>query len=213
MDNILVGIQIPKEISDQQLTHLIDTAKGLGASDAKRIFSSEITIEEHLASLCKNAPQCENFGLSSSCPPHVQGPSGFRKWQSKSTYSIVVKIDLPTEIMFSSERHGIMQLLHEIVANVEREAIEMGFNETRAFAGGSCKDLFCKDQDNCRVITGQGSCRNPDVARPSMSGFGIHVTKLVQSAGWPLTMTRQKEASDKQSLSWIAGLILIAGAA
>jgi predicted metal-binding protein len=206
-----MGIQVSKEISDQQLTHLIDTAKGLGASDARSIFSSEIRIEEHLASLCNKAPQCENFGLSPSCPPHVQGPSAFRKWQRKSTFSIVVRIDLPTEIMFSSERRGVMQLLHEIVANVEQEAIEMGFNETRAFAGGSCKNLFCEDQKNCRVITEQGGCRNPDLARPSMSGFGINVTKLVQSAGWPLKMASQKASSGKESLSWVAGLILIAG--
>jgi predicted metal-binding protein len=208
-----VGIHGSKEISEQQLAHLIDTAIGLGASDARPIFSSEIRIEEHLASLCSNAPRCENLGLSSSCPPHVQGPSAFRKWQRKSTFSLVVKIDLPTEIMFSIECRGIMQLLHEIVANVEREAIEMGFNETRAFAGGSCKHLFCEDHENCRVITGRGSCRNPDVARPSMSGFGINVTKLVQSAGWPLKMTHPKDASDNKSLSWVAGLILIAGPA
>jgi hypothetical protein len=44
-----------------------------------------------------------------------------------------------------------------------------------------------------------------------MSGFGINVTKLVQSAGWPLKMASQKESSEKESLSWVAGLILIAG--
>jgi predicted metal-binding protein len=209
----LVGIQASsKEISDRQLTHLIDTAIGIGASDAKSIYSSDIRIEEHLASLCNNAIPCENFGLSPSCPPHVQGPSAFRQWQRESTFSIVVRIVLPTQIMLSNERRGVMQLLHEIVANVEREAIEMGFNETRAFAGGSCKNLFCKDHENCRVITKQGSCRNPNLARPSMSGFGIDVTKLLQTAGWPLKMANEIESKDQVSLSWVAGLILIAGA-
>ncbi len=198
-----------KYISDRQLDDLIDTAIHRGASDAKTILSSEIVIEERLASLCNADPPCESYGLSASCPPYVPGPSAFRRWQQSSASSIVVRIDLPTEIMFSSQRRGVMQLLHEIVAHVEHEAIEMGYHDTRAFAGGSCKNLFCKDQKACCITSEQGQCRNPTLARPSMSGFGIDVTKLVQSAGWPLKKTRPEAFSEKDSQSWVAGLVLI----
>jgi predicted metal-binding protein len=198
-----------KCISDYQINHLVDTAKGIGASDARAIFSSEIMVEEHLASLCNTDPQCENYGLSASCPPHVQGPDVFRQWLKKSTFSIVVRIDLPTEILFSNNRRGVMQLLQKIVAGVEQEAIALGFSETKSFAGGSCKNLFCREEHSCRVITEKGSCRNPDLARPSMSGFGVNVAKMLQVAGWPLKMGHQKEFSEKDDLSWVAGLIVI----
>ncbi len=160
--------------------------------------------------MCNGNPKCENYGLSLSCPPHVSGPMAFKKWINQSTVSILVKIDLPSEIMFSTERRQVMQLLHQTVAGVEHKAVELGFRNSRAFAGGSCKTLFCRDKAECRVISTRGKCRHPAWARPSMSGFGVNVGKLMQSAGWPAKILSQKEASDTKPLSWVAGLILIA---
>lgn len=199
---------IPKEDASQ-CQNLIDTAIRLGASKAKIISSSDIKVEEGLASLCNGDLQCENFGLSLNCPPHVPGPVQFRKWREKSVFSIVVKIELPLEIMFSSDLIDVMKLLHEIVAGVEHESMEMGYDETKSFAGGSCKKLFCHDKEKCCVVSKTGKCRYPESARPSMSGFGINVGKLMQSAGWELKMTPQKKESDGGDSSWIAGLILI----
>jgi len=45
-----------------------------------------------------------------------------------------------------------------------------------------------------------------------MSGFGINVTKLMQSAGWPHKKATRQQASDEESMTWVAGLILIADA-
>ena len=39
--------------------------------------------------------------------------------------------------MFSDERKGVVQLLHQIVKVVEQKAIEIGFEKSKAFAGGS----------------------------------------------------------------------------
>ncbi len=80
-----------------------------------------------MAALCNGAYPCPNYGLAASCPPNVEGPVEFRKWQTQSDYSITVKIELPVAIMFSDARKGVMQLLHEIVAAVEQKAIEIGF--------------------------------------------------------------------------------------
>jgi predicted metal-binding protein len=85
----------------------------------------------------------------------------------------------------------------------------MGFTGSRAFAGGSCKNIFCGDQPACRVLAEKGDCRNPRSARPSMSGFGINVTEMMQSAGWPLKPANPGDASDSESMTWVAGLILI----
>jgi predicted metal-binding protein len=181
----------------------------LGASDARIILSTDIIVENDLALLCKSDPQCENYGMSKSCPPHVPGPTMFRNWQQQSKYSIVVRIDIPSAVMFSDDRREVMQLLHEMVAGVEQKASAMGYVGSKAFAGGSCKKIFCQDHEACRALSKQGDCRNPQSARPSMSGFGINVGKLMQSAGWETKKIETKDASDMESMTWVAGLILI----
>jgi predicted metal-binding protein len=62
------------------LDELIRLACRLGASNAAVIPASEISVEDELAMFCQQ-PQCENYGLSTSCPPHVAGPVGFREFQ------------------------------------------------------------------------------------------------------------------------------------
>jgi predicted metal-binding protein len=197
-------------ILKENLKKLIQLTIQLGASDARIIESSDIIVENSLANLCNGDPQCENYGLSPSCPPHVPGPSGFKEWQKKSSCSIVAKIDIPAYVMFSDERLEVFGLLHEIVAGVEQKAVEMGYNNSKAFAGGSCKNIFCNDFITCELLSKHKKCRNPLYARPSMSGFGINVVKLMQSAGWSAEKTNQKKASDTESMTWVAGLIMLA---
>jgi predicted metal-binding protein len=112
--------------------------------------------------------------------------------------------------MFSDERNGVMQLLHQIVATVEQKAIEMGYKNSKGFAGGSCKKLFCDDQETCWVVAENKPCRHIEAARPSMSGFGIDVTQLMKSSGWSNQKAENKNSPDKDDLSWVAGLIMIA---
>ena len=197
-------------VSKQQLEELTQEAKKLGATFTTSILSKEIQVKDHLAALCNGEYTCPNYGRAASCPPHVAGPAGFRKWQARSEYSITVKIELPAAVMFSDERKGVMQLLHQIVATVEQKAVEMGFDKSKAFAGGSCKGLFCADQEKCCVVAEGGACRHIEVARPSMSGFGIDVTRLMHSSGWPAQKAERSDSTDKDANSWVAGLILLA---
>lgn len=191
------------------LDNLINLAIQLGASGAKVIESSLINVEESLAALCSGNPPCEQFSRAPSCPPHVAGPSAFRSWQKQSKYAIVVKIEIPSSIMFSEECREVMQLLHEIVAGVEKSAKANGFYHAKAFAGGSCKNIWCFSQTDCTVLSNGSECRHPDKARPSMSGFGIDVTKLMNSAGWNSEKALKKNVNNADSISWIAGLILL----
>jgi len=197
-------------ISKQQLAHLTQEAKRLGATSSACILSKEIQVKENLAALCNGEYPCPNYGLAASCPPYVEGPVEFRKWQAQSKYSITVKIELPTTVMFSNERKGVMQLLHQIAAAVEQKAIETGFAKSKAFAGGSCKELFCDDQQECCVVAGNKPCRHLEFARPSMSGFGIDVTQLIKSSGWSAPKSEKSNVSDKDATSWMAGLIMLA---
>ena len=197
-------------ISKQQLARLTEEAKRLGATSSAIISSGEIQVGDHLAALCNGDYTCPNYGLAASCPPNVAGPVEFRKWQAQSKHSITVKIELPTKVMFSGERKGVMQLLHQIVTAVEKKAIEMGFKNSRGFAGGSCKDLFCEDQEKCCVLSENKICRHIELARPSMSGFGIDVTLLMESSGWSAPKAEKSDLSDKNATSWVAGLIMLA---
>ena len=180
----------------------------LGASNAEVISTSGIAVEDHLAKLCRE-PGCENYGLSASCPPHVAGPSGFRKLLETFEQAVVFKIDVTSEILLSSNRSEVFRALHEIAASIEQAAVNMGYNNSTAYAGGSCKQIFCQDYTYCRVLEEEGECRNPLRARPSMSGFGINVSKLMEVAGWTMSRITQETGRDKVSMGTVCGLVLI----
>lgn len=197
-------------MSKQKLEHLLQEAERLGATSAAIISSQDIQVKDHLAALCNGEYTCPNYGLAASCPPYVKGPDAFRVWQAQSKYSITVKLELPTSVMFSNERNDVMRLLHQIVAAVEQKAIETGFKKSKAFAGGSCKELFCEDHKTCCVVAEDKPCRHSEAARPSMSGFGIDVVQLMKSSGWSAPKANNANVSDQDDLSWVAGLIMIA---
>ena len=194
--------------SDRHIKELIDLARRLGASTAAVVAPRDICVEDRLAALCLK-PRCEHYGLSPSCPPHVSGPSVFRRWLETCSHAIVIRIVVPSSVLFSDERREVMQLLHEIVTGIEQAAVDRGYTRSKAFAGGSCKHIFCNDHAECRVLSENGSCRNPQSARPSMSGFGINVSGLVTLAGWPAEIGVPKTDSEPEAMSWLAGLILI----
>ena len=190
------------------LKELTELACRFGASNAKVISTREISIEEKLANMCRE-PQCENYGLSASCPPYVNGPSGFRQLLRNFEQAVVFKIEVPSEILLSSDRREVFMVLHEIAASIERAAVERGYHHSRGYAGGSCKRLFCQDFTYCRVLKEGGECRNPHLARPSMSGFGINVSKLMEVAGWTMSRINRGIDQDKTSMSTVCGLVLI----
>lgn len=184
-------------------------ALAAGASDAAIIDPGDIVVEDRLARMCLE-PRCPNYGLSPGCPPHVAGPEGLRQWLKACRHVLVVKIDVPAEIMMSFARREIYQLLHEIVATAEQAAIEAGFTSSRGLAGGSCKNIFCHHKPDCRVLNKQGECRNPHLARPSMSGFGVNVAELMAAAGWPFQPLNGDKPPDGESMGTACGIVLIA---
>ncbi|MBW1815469.1 MAG: hypothetical protein JRJ39_18115 [Deltaproteobacteria bacterium] len=85
----------------------------------------------------------------------------------------------------------------------------MGYTDSKAFAGGSCKIIFCYNHLECRRLSKNGKCRNPQNARPSMSGFGINVSNLIKKCGWPVNINGREAESDAEKMSWVAGLIML----
>lgn len=192
----------------KKFPELLHLARRLGASDAALIHASVICIEDELARFCAE-PQCENFGASPNCPPHVLGPNGFRKWLKVYEHAVVFKLEVPSQVLSSPvERLEVFGLLQEIAAGIEQAAVKTGQTRSKAFAGNCCKRLFCADHPRCRVLHEGGKCRNPQSARPSMSGFGINVPKLMQSAGWSSSKGSGGKREDHPIVT-LCGLILI----
>lgn len=192
------------------LGELVHIAQTSGASDVAIISTQDIVVENHLADICRE-PGCPNYGSAKSCPPHVAGPDGFRKALENFERALFFKIDVPSEILLSSENREVFQLLHQVAAGIETAAVKMGYGHAQAYAGGSCKKIFCHDHPECRALSeqGDGQCRHPDHARPSMSGFGIDVTKLFEAAGWTMTRARIDPDEIEDKMSHVCGLVLI----
>lgn len=199
-------IQKPDESVDG-IERLLRLARYMGATDAAVISTDCILIEDHLAGLCLK-PRCPSYGMSASCPPYVSGPAGFQALVKEFHNALVFKIEVPSNVLLSCERRDIFRLLHEIAAAVEQSAVQAGYARSQAFAGGSCKELFCPDEAECRVTAG-GLCRNPERARPSMSGFGIDVSRLMEGAGWPMNRAASSDRADSPSTGTLSGLVLI----
>lgn len=183
-------------------------AVGDGAVEAVLISVDKIKVDDEMAKKCI-VPRCPNYGLSAGCPPHVAGPETFRQWQSEFKQALFIRIEVPMENLLSYEMHGIMKFLHQVVAGIETEARSMGYPGAKAFAGNSCKDLFCRDHIDCAVVDKKESCRNPDSARPSMSGFGIDLAGLKKAVGWVEEGVSAEERRRKVEMGAVYGLILI----
>jgi len=190
-------------------TDLVELACRLGAGDAAMVPAAAVPVEDSLARLCSDPP-CGNYGTSAGCPPHVAGPPGFRKLLRECEWALIFRIEVPSSVLLSEERREVFRRLHEIAAEVERRAVQMGFHKSRGFAGGSCRELFCRDQEVCRVTAEGGPCRNPHHARPSISGFGVNVSKLMGAAGWAMNRVGGENQKDgNPGTGTVCGLVLV----
>ena len=186
---------------------LVTLANRQGAS-AAIIDAASIVVKDNLAGMCRR-PGCPNYGLAASCPPHVGGPDQFRQWQKNYRQALLIKLDVPTEVLLGNDRDGVFRQLHFISAAIEKSAMEAGCKRARAFAGGSCKGLFCADMAVCPVIAGNGACLHPEHARPSMSGFGIDVFGLMKAVGWKADKYDPAGQAEGASSLPIVGLVLL----
>lgn len=190
------------------LEHIIDYAFTLGVSDVKIISPDEIIVDEQFPKYCRE-PGCPGYGMSMSCPPNVGGPEWFRHHLRDFDSVLVFKFDVPSNVLLSDERHDVTRLIHETVSSIEDFAKENGCTGASGFAGGSCKQIFCSDHNNCRVLFGDGVCRNPQVARPSMSGMGVDFQRLSEVVQWKFNRWVIGPDSDKNRMGLMAGMVLL----
>lgn len=203
---------LPQETGKQDLQalseYLVQQAFALGAHGAAAIAPEQVLIQDDLAELCAEM-KCDGFGQSMSCPPQVAGPKWFRGKLAQASLVLAFKFDVPTEILHSSQRWDLFGLLHQTAASLEDVARQAGFVSSFGLAGGSCKNIFCSGHYQCQVLFEGGPCRNPDAARPSMSGFGVNVKDLAEVLGWPMESTVADPTSGRIPTALLAGMVAV----
>ena len=187
---------------------LIQKALQEGAHDAATLEPDRILVQDHLAALCADL-KCEGYGQSMSCPPQVSGPTWFKARLAQASLVLAFKFDVPTEILHSSQRWDLFGLLHQTAAGLEAIARQAGFENSFGLAGGSCKNIFCSSHYQCQVLSAGGPCRNPDSARPSMSGFGVNVKDLAGVLNWPMESTVSDPTAGQMSTALLAGMVVV----
>ncbi len=85
----------------------------------------------------------------------------------------------------------------------------MGYPNAQGYAGGSCKNIFCHNHSECQVISKKGECRNPQYARPSMSGYGINVSKLFEATGLKMNTVTHGIDATTIKMTYVCGLVLV----
>jgi len=139
-------------------------------------------IEDRFRRSCEE-PRCPSFDTSANCPPHSMLPAGFREIVSEYTRVLAFKFDVPTLALEGEDRREASRLLHETTAAIEHRARRLGFPNARGYSSGGCKQTFCNDHPLCAAIQPGGHCRNPDKARPSLSGMGVNWHNLTGDLG------------------------------
>ena len=196
-------------IQSELLRRIVDFAIAQGAKGAEVIDAKAIRIEDDFAKMCKEPHRCPNFGCSANCPPFVPGPEGFRDWIKKYRCALVFFIEVPTEDLLAGREKVGMGWLQETAARIEHFAAEKGIPDPKGFGGGNCKNLFCDSHPDCRVLKKRGPCRNPESARPSMSGFGIDVAWIMKLAGKDSGRVVGVPDTERPSTGYITGLVLL----
>lgn len=187
---------------------LINYALAAGAAGAVVVSAGDIVINPGLADMCRH-PGCPDYGLSANCPPHIGGPSIMKRRLEFVHQAVVFRMDVSAEDLFSDKLRRVFQGLHEIAAGVEQAAVKTGWPRARGYAGGSCRKIFCYEAADCPALSGNGACRYPLRARPSLSGFGIDVAALFETAGWRLRLADPRAAAAADKTVDLCGLVLL----
>ncbi len=196
-------------MSQSSANTLIQYAFTRGVGDARLIASSLIRVEAELARICKE-PGCPGYGQGANCPPHVMPPEAFRKLLNKYPEALVFKFDVPTETLLGDERFDVARIVHETAADLERRALTSGYAAARGLAAGSCKRIFCRAENDCRVLAANRGCRHPDAARPSISGLGVNFLELSRTVGWPMQKITRASDPREVPMGLMAGIVLLA---
>jgi predicted metal-binding protein len=182
--------KVPDEMLQQDLEKYRQRAIELGATDAKIISTDVVLVDDRVRAKCLY-PKCRHYGTNANCPPYAMDLDLVRKTVNGFQHAIFVKTEVPSETIAGPEARDKTLFVrsavknHEIVSRIEAEAFFDGYHLALAFAGGSCKRLFCPNNECTALLPGQ-PCSHPLRARASMEGVGMDVFTMAAKVGWDI---------------------------
>lgn len=188
---------------------LIDLALSLGATAAVIFPAASLVVEERFAALCAQPHRCPSYGLAPGCPPHALSPSLFREQLTQYRHILVFKIDVPATDLQGERRLPVARSIHRIAAGLELAARVQGFPKARGLAAGSCKELFCGEEEVCAVLHLRQPCLHADRARPSLSAVGVDFSALAANVDWEFGAIDPKKTGGEPAMGLMAGLVLL----
>lgn len=210
--------EFSENVSDEKLETDLEKylvlAKELGATDAVRISTDFIIVDERVRAKCYS-PRCPYYGTNLNCPPHFDWDlEQTIKIISKYKYGVFIMLQVPPEEQtgknYDSAKHSIpgARKMYEIVAKVQSAAFYDGYPLALGFAGGpSCKRVFCSAVD-CKGIKGEG-CRMALKSNPTMHSAGMDAYSMAAKMGWKIYPIGKTTDSSQIAHGLELGLVLI----
>jgi predicted metal-binding protein len=205
--------KISTEVLKKDLSKYQQLAIALGATDARIIKTGTIVIDERVRAKCIH-PKCVQYGTNANCPPFAMELDQVKKVVNGFKYAIFLKLNVPaneetgtTANKNWSYRRGMAKIF-EIVAKVESAAYYDGYYLALGFASGSCKGVFCPNEECTALVAGQ-RCRYPLKSRSSVEGVGIDAFIMAARLGWDIYPLGDSSSPDNIPHGTKLGLVLI----
>jgi predicted metal-binding protein len=165
---ILAGPSGPEGVSQAESGELdavnhkwLYVAREMGFRNAVVIPVDQVTIAPWVPLKCRYG--CSTYGRNRQCPPHAMQPDKVRDLLKSYEHALLVEGTPPG------------RRFHDQLIGLERKAFLAGCHKAFALGAGPCPV--------CETCPEDGTCRQPEEARPSMEALGIDVYETARRSG------------------------------
>ena len=156
---------------------MIAEAISLGSFKANIIKAESIETDTVFRDICASN-SCGMYGRCYMCPPDVGDIDALMAEVKKYDYALVYQTVSALEDSYDFE--GMIEAKKKIVPitqKLRRTFFDMGVSKVLHLGVGGCG--LC---ETCAKQTGE-TCRFPNLAIPSLEGYGVNVSSLAKAAG------------------------------
>lgn len=162
---ILAGNRPDLSLCIKPADRIAQIARRAGFRSASLLPANRVKLAPWARTKCRFG--CAEYGKGLMCPPHGIPTDEMRSIRDSYESALVVE-DTPPGKQF-----------HTRLIDLERRLFLAGFYKALGFGAGPCPV--------CDPCPGEGPCRFPEKARPSMEGSGIDVYETARRADIPIT--------------------------
>jgi predicted metal-binding protein len=208
-----IEAEVPEGQLQEDLKKYRELALSLGASGAKIIAADTVVVDERVRGKCIY-PICGLYGSNPHCPPNGKDLDFIRKLVGRYRWGIFLKQDVSASNLagpdtFREKRNAPSTNKNfEIVGGVESAAFRDGYYLAVGFANSCCRFAFCRNAEDCSVLTGK-MCRFPLQSRPSMESSGMDAYLMATRVGWDVYPLGRAACPPNVTHGVTLGLVLI----